>query len=110
MGWGMGRSRSRSWGRGQREDEGAGGTWANTSPQVSELVYKAVMADKTHSFTFEKGHKLYCKGFGSINAYLVKDTCETPPKSLLESLHLSPNYGSFYFDNPMRAGSFSKNR
>ena len=69
--------------------------------QVSDAVYKAVMAEPAHSFTFEEMHKTCCKGFGSVPAYFVKGSNAPPPSDLLQKLQLVPNYGVYYFDCPL---------
>eukprot|EP00668_Euglena_longa_P042272 GGOE01055831.1.p1 GENE.GGOE01055831.1~~GGOE01055831.1.p1 ORF type:complete len:1146 (+),score=403.95 GGOE01055831.1:24-3461(+) len=71
--------------------------------QVAEGVYQAVMMCHNQPFTFEGRHKVHCKGFGHVSAYFV-DTCLIPPpKDLLVSLHIEPNWGNYLFQNPVPA-------
>lgn len=67
--------------------------------QVSEGFFKKVAAVPNQPFTFEPGHKAYCKGFGAVSSYFVASTTEPPPKALMVQLGLEPRFGLFYFDN-----------
>eukprot|EP00668_Euglena_longa_P011033 GGOE01013385.1.p1 GENE.GGOE01013385.1~~GGOE01013385.1.p1 ORF type:complete len:369 (-),score=149.66 GGOE01013385.1:1066-2172(-) len=76
--------------------------------QVAEGVYQAVMMCHNQPFTFEGRHKVHCKGFGHVSAYFV-DTCLIPPpKDLLVSLHIEPNWGNYLFQNPVPAFGAAK--
>jgi class 3 adenylate cyclase len=67
--------------------------------QVSEHVFRRVVAVPDQPFAFEHGHKAYCKGFGAVTSYFVRCSSEPPPKALMIQLGLEPRYGLFYFDN-----------
>eukprot|EP00668_Euglena_longa_P038145 GGOE01049129.1.p1 GENE.GGOE01049129.1~~GGOE01049129.1.p1 ORF type:complete len:1162 (-),score=412.06 GGOE01049129.1:1427-4474(-) len=76
--------------------------------QVAEGVFKAVMMFKNQPFRFEGRHKVYCKGFGHISAYFVSCCKVAPPKGLLTSLHIEPNWGNYQFHNPVPAFGATK--
>ena len=78
--------------------------------QISELMYERVTADPESRFTFERAHKAYAKGFGTIQAYFVEGSQEPPPKALLQSLGLEPYYGPFFHDNPIMGATPSQPR
>eukprot|EP00668_Euglena_longa_P010109 GGOE01012248.1.p1 GENE.GGOE01012248.1~~GGOE01012248.1.p1 ORF type:complete len:1251 (-),score=392.50 GGOE01012248.1:548-3904(-) len=67
--------------------------------QVSEHLYHRVIADEGQPFSFEAPRKVYCKGFGNVNAYMVRTTIEGLPKDIQSELGLEPRYGAFHFDN-----------
>eukprot|EP00667_Euglena_gracilis_P021334 EG_transcript_23329 len=67
--------------------------------QVSEQLYKKVIAVPDQPFTFEAPRSALCKGFGAVNAYMVRGTSEGVPKDLQARLRLEPRYGAFRFDN-----------
>eukprot|EP00667_Euglena_gracilis_P001000 EG_transcript_1000 len=67
--------------------------------QVSEQLYKKVIAATGQPFSFEPPRSTHCKGFGAVNAYLVRATAEGLPKDLQSELRLEPRYGAFYFEN-----------
>eukprot|EP00667_Euglena_gracilis_P003458 EG_transcript_3466 len=67
--------------------------------QVSEQLYKKVIAVPGQPFTFDPPRSTMCKGFGAVSAYLVQGTSEGLPKDLQEQLRLEPRYGAFLFDN-----------
>eukprot|EP00668_Euglena_longa_P026577 GGOE01033268.1.p1 GENE.GGOE01033268.1~~GGOE01033268.1.p1 ORF type:complete len:1200 (+),score=423.33 GGOE01033268.1:84-3602(+) len=69
--------------------------------QVVEGVFQAVVAQNDQPFLFDSRHKVFCKGFGSVNAYFVAACSTSPPKELLAALHIEPNLGAFFFDNPV---------
>jgi class 3 adenylate cyclase len=69
--------------------------------QVAEGVYQTIVALKDQPFSFDARHKVFCKGFGNVSAYFVSTCTVPPPKELLTSLHVEPNFGNFYFDNPV---------
>eukprot|EP00667_Euglena_gracilis_P000719 EG_transcript_719 len=76
--------------------------------QVSEGVFKAVMMFKNQPFTFDGRHKVYCKGFGHVSAYFVGTCAVAPPKNLLVSLNIEPNWGCYHFQNPVPAFGVAK--
>eukprot|EP00667_Euglena_gracilis_P000447 EG_transcript_447 len=67
--------------------------------QVSEQLYRKVAAIPGQPFSFEPGHKAFCKGFGAVNSYFIRSTLKPPPKDLMLQLGLEPRYGLYYFDN-----------
>eukprot|EP00668_Euglena_longa_P037774 GGOE01048647.1.p1 GENE.GGOE01048647.1~~GGOE01048647.1.p1 ORF type:complete len:1227 (-),score=355.69 GGOE01048647.1:693-4226(-) len=67
--------------------------------QVSEHLYHRVIADEGQPFSFEAPRKVFCKGFGNVNAYMVRTTIEGLPKDIQSELGLEPRYGAFHFDN-----------
>eukprot|EP00668_Euglena_longa_P037763 GGOE01048633.1.p1 GENE.GGOE01048633.1~~GGOE01048633.1.p1 ORF type:complete len:315 (-),score=98.46 GGOE01048633.1:672-1571(-) len=67
--------------------------------QVSEQLYKKVIAVPGQPFSFEAPRSTFCKGFGTVNAYMVKTTTEGLPKDLQAQLGLEPLFGDFFFDN-----------
>jgi len=69
--------------------------------QVAEGVYQTLAPLKEQPFTFEARHKVFCKGFGKVSAYFVSTCSVAPPRELLTALHVEPNFGNFYFDNPV---------
>eukprot|EP00667_Euglena_gracilis_P011028 EG_transcript_11244 len=71
--------------------------------QVAEGVFQSVLMYKNQPFAFESRHKVYCKGFGHVSAYFVSSCLIAPPKELLVSLHIEPNWGSYLFHNPVPA-------
>eukprot|EP00667_Euglena_gracilis_P000216 EG_transcript_216 len=73
--------------------------------QVSEQLYKKVIAVPGQPFAFEAPRSTFCKGFGHVNAYMVRTTAEGLPKDLQEQLQLEPRYGAFQFDNILSAAS-----
>ena len=74
--------------------------------QLSEAVYLAVIRDPACAFQFDSGHKTFCKGFGTLTAYSVRETYENPPKELLNSLGIEPNLGTFAFEDPTATHAF----
>uniref|UniRef100_A0A7S4G4S8 Guanylate cyclase domain-containing protein n=1 Tax=Eutreptiella gymnastica TaxID=73025 RepID=A0A7S4G4S8_9EUGL len=68
--------------------------------QISEAAYVAVTRDPACAFQFDRGHKTFCKGFGTLTAYSVRETYENPPKELLSCLGIEPNLGTFAFEDP----------
>eukprot|EP00667_Euglena_gracilis_P000479 EG_transcript_479 len=73
--------------------------------QVSESLYKRVTAVPGQPFSFEDPRSTFCKGFGNVNAYMVRTTTEGLPKDLQLQLKLEPRYGAFYFDNILTQAS-----
>eukprot|EP00668_Euglena_longa_P008511 GGOE01010260.1.p1 GENE.GGOE01010260.1~~GGOE01010260.1.p1 ORF type:complete len:1208 (-),score=403.92 GGOE01010260.1:1029-4382(-) len=69
--------------------------------QVAEGVFQAVVAQKDQPFLFDPRHKVYCKGFGHVNAHFVGASTDAPPSALLAALNVEPNLGQFFFDNPV---------
>eukprot|EP00667_Euglena_gracilis_P000937 EG_transcript_937 len=67
--------------------------------QVSEQLYRKVVSEPGQPFTFDLPRSTYCKGFGTVNAYVVRATTEGLPKDLQTELQLEPRYGAFQFDN-----------
>eukprot|EP00667_Euglena_gracilis_P001132 EG_transcript_1132 len=67
--------------------------------QVSEQLYRKVMEEAGQPFSFEPPRSVFCKGFGTVNAYLVRATAEGLPKDLQAELRLEPRYGEFFFTN-----------
>eukprot|EP00667_Euglena_gracilis_P000355 EG_transcript_355 len=67
--------------------------------QVSEQLYQRVVAVSGQPFSFEGPRSVVCKGFGAVNAYLVRATAEGLPKDLQMELRLEPRYGEFFFTN-----------
>eukprot|EP00667_Euglena_gracilis_P000544 EG_transcript_544 len=74
--------------------------------QVSEQLYKKVIAVEGQPFTFDEPRSTYCKGFGNVSAYMVRTTTEGVPRDLQDELRLEPRYGAFAFDNVLT--SFSR--
>eukprot|EP00667_Euglena_gracilis_P007105 EG_transcript_7171 len=67
--------------------------------QVSEQLYQKVIAVPGQPFSFEEPRSTFCKGFGNVNAYMVRATSEGLSKDLQMQLRLEPRYGAFFFDN-----------
>eukprot|EP00668_Euglena_longa_P037764 GGOE01048635.1.p1 GENE.GGOE01048635.1~~GGOE01048635.1.p1 ORF type:complete len:120 (+),score=29.09 GGOE01048635.1:35-361(+) len=66
--------------------------------QVSEQLYKKVIGVPGQPFSFDAPHSVFCKGFGNVNAYMVRTTTEGLPPDLEVQLRLEPRFGPFYFD------------
>eukprot|EP00667_Euglena_gracilis_P000525 EG_transcript_525 len=77
--------------------------------QVSEQLYKKVMAVPGQPFTFEAPRSTFCKGFGNVSAYMVRTTKEGLPKDLQEQLRLEPRFNAFRFDNILTSVSNRNN-
>eukprot|EP00668_Euglena_longa_P022304 GGOE01027758.1.p1 GENE.GGOE01027758.1~~GGOE01027758.1.p1 ORF type:complete len:357 (-),score=98.46 GGOE01027758.1:1559-2629(-) len=73
--------------------------------QVSEHLYKKVIAVPEQPFSFEAPRTTFCKGFGNVNAYMVRNTTEGLPKDLQDELRLEPRYGAFRFENILTSTS-----
>eukprot|EP00667_Euglena_gracilis_P007661 EG_transcript_7735 len=66
--------------------------------QVSEQVYKKVISVPGQPFTFDAPRGTFCKGFGTVHAYMVRATTEGLPPDLEALLRLEPRFGPFSFD------------
>jgi hypothetical protein len=66
--------------------------------QCSEGVYSKVVRNPLNTFTFDKPHNTFAKGFGNVTAYYVRSSVENPPRELLNILCLEPDLGEYFFD------------
>jgi class 3 adenylate cyclase len=77
--------------------------------QLAESTHSAVMRTKDAPFTFDKRHKVLCKGFGHVSAYFLATSTFAPPKDLLAKLRIEPFQEEFLFQGLVGAIKVSTN-